>query len=71
MTRPYGFDGWAGCVVRRRSRQTGRIVGVYRADQADSEPRIRSAHEMLALADGSCDDGGDMVQRSIFCKTGR
>lgn len=34
LARTYDFDGYAGCVVRRRSRQTGYIVGIYYAPQA-------------------------------------
>jgi hypothetical protein len=35
MSRQYNFNGIAGCVVQRRSRQTRRLVGVYKADQSD------------------------------------
>jgi hypothetical protein len=32
--REYDTDGLAGLVVRRRSRDTGHLYGIYRADQA-------------------------------------
>lgn len=32
--REYNFDGYLGCVVRRRARQTGRLVGIYNSEQA-------------------------------------
>ncbi|MEX3917940.1 hypothetical protein AB4Y43_17110 [Paraburkholderia sp. BR10872] len=32
--RQYDFDGLAGCVVRRRSRVTGTLAGLYQAEQA-------------------------------------
>lgn len=34
MTRLYAYDGLAGCVVQRVSRETGRRVGLYHAEQA-------------------------------------
>jgi len=30
----YEINGLAGCVVQRKSRRTGRLVGLYHADQA-------------------------------------
>ncbi|MDK9702428.1 MAG: hypothetical protein OEL20_04760 [Sulfuritalea sp.] len=34
MPRLYAFNGLAGCVEQRRSRETGRLVGLYHAEQA-------------------------------------
>lgn len=64
MTRAYDAAGLAGCVEQRRARQTGRLVGLYRNDQAgldDDEGRAPwstvceehghiIAHASLALA---------------------
>jgi hypothetical protein len=33
-TREYSYNDLAGCVVQRRSRSTGYLVGLYHADQA-------------------------------------
>lgn len=43
MKRPnrvYNIEGKAGCVLQKKARQTGTLVGVYNAEQAgiDSEP---------------------------------
>lgn len=35
MGKLYDFNGLAGCVVQRRSRTTGHIVGLYEAEQAE------------------------------------
>lgn len=34
----HAFDGLLGCVVRRRSRRTGHLVGLYHAEQAGMDP---------------------------------
>lgn len=36
--RQYDFNGLAGCVVQRRSRITGTLAGLYRAQQAGMDP---------------------------------
>lgn len=38
MTRDHKFNGLAGCVVQRRSRTTGHVVGLYHAEQAGMDP---------------------------------
>ncbi len=40
--RAYDFNGLTGCVVQRRSRRTGTLVGLYVAKQAgiDTEPAL-------------------------------
>lgn len=30
----FNFDGFRGCVQRRKSRQTGKLVGIYHNEQA-------------------------------------
>ena len=35
MKREYSFNNLAGCVVQRKSRDTGLLVGLYNAEQAD------------------------------------
>lgn len=39
MAREYEFNGLAGCVVQRKSRETGLLVGLYNTEQSgmDSE----------------------------------
>jgi hypothetical protein len=32
--KAYRFEGYAGCVVRRKARQTGTLVGVYHNGQS-------------------------------------
>lgn len=32
--REYGFNDLAGCVVQRKSKESGLLVGLYNADQA-------------------------------------
>lgn len=34
----HNSHGLAGCVQRRRSRQTGTLVSIYHAEQADLDP---------------------------------
>lgn len=34
----YAFHSLAGCVVQRRSRRTGTLVGLYAAEQAGLDP---------------------------------
>lgn len=34
----YEFNGLAGCVVQRKNRITGSLVGLYQADQAGMDP---------------------------------
>lgn len=36
--RAYEFNGITGCVVQRKSRRTGRLIGLYNADQAGMDP---------------------------------
>lgn len=54
MIREYRFNNLAGCVVQRRCRETGRLVGLYNAEQAgiDSEPgpwaTVCEAHGSIA-----------------------
>jgi hypothetical protein len=38
MSTEYAFNGLAGCVEQRKSRQTGLMVGLYHADQAGMDP---------------------------------
>jgi hypothetical protein len=33
--KTYGYNGLAGCVAQVKNRETGRLVGLYRNDQAD------------------------------------
>jgi hypothetical protein len=35
--KQYGFNGITGCVVQRKSRKTGRLVGVYHGVQSGME----------------------------------
>lgn len=62
MPRHYEFNGLAGCVVQRKSRETGLLVGLYHAGQAGMDPEAGAwvtvcekhgqlvNHETLALA---------------------
>lgn len=62
MHRQYDFNGLAGCVEQRRSRETGLLVGLYHAEQAGMDPEAGAwvtvcevhgqlvNHETLALA---------------------
>lgn len=34
VQKEYDFNGLAGCVVQRKSRTTGHLVGLYHAEQA-------------------------------------
>jgi len=34
----YAFNNLAGCVVQRRSRRTGTLIGLYAAEQAGLDP---------------------------------
>lgn len=38
----YEFNGLAGCVIQRKSRATGRLVGLYQSHQAgmESDPAL-------------------------------
>ncbi len=36
--RQYSFDGLAGCVVRKTTKRTGTLVGLYQAEQAGMDP---------------------------------
>jgi len=36
-TKEYGFNDLAGCVVQKKSRKTGTLVGVYNSGQAGME----------------------------------
>lgn len=38
MPRQYDFNGLAGCVEQRKSRETGLLVGLYHAEQAGMDP---------------------------------
>lgn len=38
FSKYYNRDGYSGCVSRRRSRDTGTLVGVYNAVQAGMDP---------------------------------
>lgn len=40
MSKKYSFNDLAGCVVQRKARQTGTLVGVYNSEQAglDDDP---------------------------------
>ncbi|MCA8448877.1 hypothetical protein [Burkholderia vietnamiensis] len=38
MTQEHTYNGLAGCVVQRRSRTTGHLVGLYHAQQAGMDP---------------------------------
>jgi hypothetical protein len=37
VRKNYGFNGLAGCVVQRKARTTGTLVGVYNSEQAGLE----------------------------------
>jgi hypothetical protein len=37
MARRYSFNGLAGCVIQRRSRHTGTLVGLYASEDAGME----------------------------------
>lgn len=37
QAKEYSFNGLAGCVIQRVSRETGTLVGLYQADQAGME----------------------------------
>lgn len=41
--RTYDFAGLAGCVVQRRSQQTGTLVGVYNSEQSGLEDDMSCA----------------------------
>lgn len=38
MPRMYSFNGLAGCVIQRKSLETGLMVGLYNAEQAGLDP---------------------------------
>lgn len=56
--RQYSFNDLAGCVVQRRSRITGTIVGLYQAEQAGMDPEagrwitVCEAHSTCVKSDG-------------------
>ena len=61
MTKQYTFNGLSGCVIQRKSRESGSLVGLYHAAQAEiaaCEPWITVCelhgcmvvHATLALA---------------------
>lgn len=37
QVKEYSFNGLAGCVIQRVSRETGTLVGLYHADQSGME----------------------------------
>ena len=68
--KSYDFNGLAGCVVQRRNRRTGFLVGLYHAEQAELDASAGPwaticeehghivNHETLALARSHLADPG-------------
>lgn len=52
--RRYNHDGYAGCVSRRRARQTGRLVGVFQAAQAGIEDDPETPWATVCEEHGGC-----------------
>lgn len=75
----YEFNGLAGCVVQRKSRRTGFMVGLYNATQAGMDPESGSwatvceehsticNHETLMLARSHL---GDPTMWCELCQAG-
>lgn len=54
VTRTYDAHGYAGCVSRSRSRQSGRLVGVYQGAQAGIEDDPAIPWVTVCEDHGSC-----------------
>ena len=80
-TADYEYNGLAGCVVQRRSRATGRLVGLYQSHQAgmESDPAlpwstvcevhgILVCHSTLALARAHLSDPAGWCE---LCRHGK
>lgn len=59
VAREYAFNNLAGCVVQRKSRETGLLVGLYNAEQAGMDPE---AGPWVTV----CEEHGQLVNHSTL-----
>ena len=57
--REYSFNNLAGCVVQRKSRETGLLVGMYNTDQANLDV---AAGPWVTV----CETHGQIVHHTTF-----